>query len=114
MVRSTKGSKTVPPSTSSTPNNASAAQVANGSTSPDSTQSLDYLGQPPSHEPSESGVSEASLHVLGAPDLGAAKARHRKQAQPKKKKRVDRAQREIDKLQKSTNLLIPKRPFQRY
>lgn len=84
--------------------------------------SIDYLGQPPSPltSSSESGQSD-SIDFLGQPpspitsssesNAQSQERRERKQANPRKRK--DRVVEEIVRYQKTTNLLIPKLPFQR-
>lgn len=80
---------------------ASGSNSGNGS--PSVTNELDYLGQPPSQVLSESSDSRNTDRPA-----------RRKQSIPKKKKRQDRVTAEIIKQTSSTNLLIPKLPFQRY
>lgn len=107
---STHKGKSVP-SAASTPLNIDVARVANQTkqteTDSSNSHSLDYLGQPPSREPSESDQSEQNKRD------GAKTQRARKQLRPKKI-RQDFVSREIRRLQNSTKWVIPKLPFQRY
>lgn len=93
-------------------------------------QSYDFLGRAPSNAVSESTVvSAADDNIGGASSTNQTPQRvstrpstqqpstdgrkSRKQTQPKKR-RKDRVTKELVKLQRTTKLLIPRLPFQRY
>ncbi|XP_055322604.1 uncharacterized protein LOC129578301 [Sitodiplosis mosellana] len=98
-----------------------AASRRGSESSSGSDSSLDFLGRPPSHDPSESG-SSGSTDFLGRPvsrdpsesangskSDGNQSRRDRKQTRPRRRSRVYD---EMVRLQDTTNLLIPRRPFQ--
>lgn len=85
-----------------------------------SSTSEDFLGRPPSHTPTSeeeeievSGTDQsASETSSSAPGKTSGRNPARKQTNPVR--RTNHYQREIANLQKTTNLLIPRLPFQRY
>lgn len=122
-AKKTMSSKQRKPNNKSKPQTPSESEASNGtipddflgrrpSTTPsDPTSSIedDFLGRRPSTTPSEASSDESDTRQ----QTNQPTHRHqRKQVKPKKRK--DKVTKEIVRLQSTTNLLIPRAPFQRY